>query len=316
MSAPAPDGRFAFAAIRPLIAMARADGRNLVAVFRCPVTGRSEKALWRSPPVGASAVTAQLTASSSLYAARNQVNGLVRGLLGYGMLGRMARKASDVVLTGEHPAAQLSVDEEEQGIVGAFRSVADRFTWDGRRWTHAGERAGALAARLTDGPELTPYDRDVTARMVLAVAQVHGGISDDERTHLLDIFGDVGSLEALMARPPLTDAELAETTRGAVRRAMLAATWSMALCDAHFEPAEEALMERFADALGIDVEERVALKREAQVHVVEQFVDRMFAWGGHDAAARAELKGLAERIGMTPGQLERAEARALKKRLS
>lgn len=309
------DGRFAFSAIRPLIAMARVEGRNVVAVFRCPDTNRSEQALWRAPPAGVSAVTADLAASSSLYAARNQVNSLVRGLLGFGTVGRIARKASDTLLAGEHANAQLDTDEEEAGIIGAFQSVADRFMFDGTRWTHRAEEEPALVRKVAGGAALTGYDRDVTARMVVEVARVHGGVSEDERSHLLDIFDDVGSLDVLLARPPLTPADLAETTRGGVRRSMLAVTWSMALCDADFDPREEALLETFAVGLQISEEERATVRREAQVYVVQQFLDRMFAWGGHDTAARAELQTLAERIGMASGLLQRTEARYLKDRM-
>lgn len=312
----ATDPRFRFASIRPLIAMARVDGRDVIAVFRCPLTHRSEQALWRSPPVGVSAVTADLAASSSLYAARNQVNGLVRGLLGFGTVGRLARKAADAVLAGSNANAQLDTEEEEAGIVGAFRSVADRFTWDGTRWSHRGEAPPALEQQVVGSDALTGYDRDVTARMVVEIARVHGGVSEDERGHLLQIFDEVGSLDALLARPPLTAADLAETTRGGVRRSMLSVAWSMALCDAHFDPAEEALLERFAAGLQIPEEERAEVRRQAQVYVVRQFLDRMFAWGGHDTAARAELQTLAERIGMASGLLQRTEARYLKERMT
>ncbi|MCA9568242.1 MAG: TerB family tellurite resistance protein [Myxococcales bacterium] len=312
-TAPPPEA-FSLDAIRPLVALARVDGRDIHAVFRCPTTATVEQVHWRAPPAGVSAVTAQLKATSTLYGVRTQVNGLVRGMLGYGTLGRWARMAADATLAGQHPGAQLATDEEEQGIVDAFRSVAHRFEWTGRSWVHrVDEPVGALEARVAGGPELTGYDRDVASRMVVAVASAHGGISDEERSHLLDIFEDAGSLERLLGRPPLTDAELAETTRGATRRALLAVTWSMALCDEHFDPAEQAVLERFARALGIGLEEQIAIQQEAQVFVVEQLLERTLAWGAHDATARQQLAGLADRIGMSRGMLERTEARFLKK---
>lgn len=302
-----PEAAFALDAIRPLIAMSRVDGRDLHVVFRCPTTNLSEVVHWRPPPVGVSVMTAQLRATSTLFSVRSQVNGLVRGMLGYGAVGRWARQAADATLSGGHRHAQLVAGEEEAALIAAFRSVHRKFEWTGRSWVHrAEEPRGALEQRAS-GTELSGYDRDVAARMVVAIARAHGGVSEEERGHLLDIFDD--SLERLLERPPLTDAELAETTRGASRRTLLSVAWSMALCDEHFDPEERALLERFASALGIGAEERIALQLEAQTFVVEAFLERAVAWGGHDEAARQELRRLADRIGMSRGQLERIEAR-------
>lgn len=305
------------AAVRPLLAMARVDGLDLVAVFRCPASGASETVRFRAAPAGASAMNAVLQ-DTTLYQVRSKVNGLVRGMLGYGAVGRAARKVTDFTLSGGHANAHLSVDDEEKAILGAFRSVEHLFAWSEGRWVHRsvlGERAPtSVERRLFGQAELSSYDREVAARMVVAVAQVHGGITDDERGHLLDIFGDADSLETLLAKPALTAAELAQTSGRPARRAMLTLAWSMALCDEHFDAAEEALLEQFADGLRSSLEERVDVRRDASAWVVEQFLDGALRFGQHDAPSRAALRRLAERIGMPRAQLERAEARYLKER--
>ncbi len=314
MEGAAPPEAYTLEAIRPLLAAVRVDGRDLHVVFRCPSSGQFETVHRRAPPCGVSGMTVHMRNTSRLYAVRAEVNGLIRGLLGYGVAGRWARQVADRLLAGEHPYTQLDTEEEEQGVVEAFRSIAHRFRWEGGRWVHRGERArGRLERRVLQGEGLSPYDRDVAMRMVVEVAQVHGGISDEERSHLLDIFEDAGSLQQLLDRPPLTDAELAETSRGSARRRLLAMAWSMALCDEHFDEAERALLDRYGRALGIPLEEQVAIQLEAQVFVLEQLLERALAWGGHDRASREQLRRLAARIGASPGLVERTEARFLKR---
>lgn len=306
-----PPKALQLAAIRPLVAMSRIDGRHLHVVFRCPTTGRSETVHWRSPPTGTSALTAELQATSTLYGVRTQVNGLVRSFLGYGAIARLARQAADVTLAGGHPHAQLTVDEEEQALVSAFRSIQTHFEWTGLSWVHRLDEPSRIEQRAgVDG--LTAYDHDVAARMVVAVARAHGGISPEERGHLLEIFED--SLETLLARPPLTDAELAQTTRGPARRSILGLVWSIALSDERFDPAEEALLERFGRALGLDREERIALQLEAQTFVLDSFLDRALAWGAHDAATRTQFLQLAGRIGVDEAAALRIEARWQRRR--
>jgi tellurite resistance protein len=307
---------FRFESVQPLIAQVASEGRELSVRFTCPASGRSVEAYWKAPSVGVSGLAAA-EAHTTLYQVRRQVNGLVRGLLGYGHAGRAARLLADATLAGTHPSTQLSTDEEERGIVAAFRSVSAQFAWIGSRWVHAsevGQDPDPLRTSIANELALTGWDREVAARMVVAVARAHGGISDEERLHLLDAFdGDVGSLDALSARPPLTAAELQQTT-GSKRLSILKIAWSMALCDEQFDDAEGAVLERFGRQLGLSLEERVEAQRQAQMYVLDQFMEQMLQFGSHDAASRTQLYALAERIGVSEGAVQRAEARFLRRR--
>ena len=309
---------FRFEAIQPLIDTVAVEGRALSVRFRCPVTGTRVEAHWSAPSIGVSGVVA-VQERTALFQVRRQVNGLVRGLLGYGHAGRAARLLADSTLSGEHPDTQLSTDEEERGIVAAFQSVSAQFAWTGTRWVHAsevGQTPDGLRASVVNGPALTGWDREVAARMVVAVARAHGGISDEERMHLLDAFGgDVGSLDALSARPALTAAELQQTT-GSKRTTLLKVAWSMALCDERFDAAEGRVVEQFGVRLGVSLEDRVEAQRQAQLFVLDQFMEQMLAFGAHDQVARDQLYALAQRIGVSDGAVQRAEARFLRRRAS
>ncbi len=308
---------FLFESVQPLIEKVVVQGRELSVRFRCPVTRQRVDAHWKAPSIGVSGVAAAAE-RTAMFKVRRQVNGLVRGLLGYGHAGRAARLLADSTLSGAHPDTQLSTDEEERGIVAAFRSVSAQFAWTGSKWVHAsevGQQADGLQAEVANSPALTGWDRDVAARMVVAVAQAHGGISDDERLHLLDAFdGDVGSLDGLLERPALTSAELKQTT-GSKRETILKVAWSMALCDERFDDAEGRVLEQFGVRLGLSLEERVEAQRQAQMFVLDQFMEQMLAFGEHDATARTQLYDLAERIGVSEGAVQRAEARFMRRRM-
>lgn len=310
--APCMHPGFTFEAVQPLIQSVDVDGRALTAVFRCPRTRHVVRAGWSAPPVGVSAAHA-MERSTAMYGVRSQVNGMIRGLLGYGHAGRAARTLADSTIGA---GTQLTATEEERGVVDAFRAVAFRFAWVDGAWVHASE-VGQEADGLDgdEAPALSRYDRLVAARMLVAVATSHGGISDDERLHLTEVLDpEVGSLEGLLRRPPLTRAELAEVGGREVRRTLLEVAWSVALCDAHFDAAERAVLLDFARGLGLDTEACIAVELDAQRLVLDQFLERADTMGGLDVTARQQLHALAARIGVSEGAVDRAEARFLKRR--
>lgn len=300
---------FTLEAVRPLIDAVAPLGRSMAVTFRCPVSGERVYSAWAAPPPGSRPV-----GPSALDGVRAQVSGAIRGVLGYGHAGRAARALVDATIPS---GAQLSVAEEERGLVEAFRLVSSRFAWHGGRWVHGsvvGERPGAPFPTPTAGGGLDAYDRDIAARMVIAVARSHGGVSDEERLHLIELFdGEVASLEALLARPPLTRAELAETTP-ANRRALLGVAWSMALCDEHFDDAEARVLDDLASGLGLDALARDEVRQQATGFVIDQLLERAFTWGAHDQAARDQIYAVAARIGVSEGAVQRAEARFQRRR--
>ncbi len=315
------DPRFTFDAISPLVQHRRPTGRHLVVTFRCAQSGKQVNARWTAPQAsGVAHQVASRAKQTAWYEARRQVHSLLRSVLGHGALGRIA---TDVVSTAMNAAPgatsgppSLSSSEQQTGVIEAFRSVSTQFAWAGGRWVHksvASSQASELDQRLEDAP-LSRYDRLLTARMLVQVAAAHRGISDEEKSYLAEALDpDLGSLEALLARPPLTAAELGEATRGEARVSMLTLAWTLALIDEHGAVEEIAMLDQLGEQLGLHPDDRRRARDTARTWIVDQALERAFAWGGHDQHARAEVVALGERIGMSREQVELAEARFQKR---
>ncbi|MEZ4235616.1 MAG: hypothetical protein R3F59_05515 [Myxococcota bacterium] len=318
------DPRFTLDAIRPLVAHQRPSGRHLVVTFRCPQSGQQVNATWTAPQ--RSAIAQQVAArarQTAWYEARRQVYSLLRTALGTGVVGRMATDVATTAMnsvgtpTASGAPASLTAEEQEVGLVEAFQNVSGQFAWTGDRWVHrsaAAERASALE-RAVEAQPMSRYDRLLAARMLVQVAGAHGGVGEAERDHLADaIDPELGSLEALLARPPLTRAELGEATAGPVRVTLLSLAWALALVDEHGAPEEIALLDTFGEQLGLTPAQRREARDAARTWIVDQALERAFAWGGHDQHARDEVISLGERIGMGREEVELAEARFQKRR--
>jgi hypothetical protein len=308
-------------AIRPLVSHQRASGRHLIVTFTCPQSGRHVNAQWTAPPPGLGQTVASRAKQSAWVEVRRQVHGLLRSVLGSGSVGRIATQTLETAMSqAPQPTstAGLSAAEQEEGLVAAFQTVSGQFVWVQGRWVHASvapELQAPLDAQLDRAPLAGRYDRLLLARMLVAVAGAHGGISDEEQGFLADALDpELGSLAALTRRPPLTDAELGEASPGDARVSMLTVAWSLALCDERLAVEEADVIERLADGLGLSRDARSRARDMARSYLLDQALERMFAWGGHDQAARDELVALGERIGLTREQVELAEARFQRRR--
>ena len=308
--------RFELDAIRPLVSHQRVQGRNLMVTFTCPSSGKHVQARYSAPQdTSVSSAVARQAKSSLAYEVRRQVLGLIRSMFGYSAMGSIASSVASSALTAATmPTTRgtqgLTQPQINQGIVEAFHSVSGQFAWVGDRWVHAtaaGQLRGPMEKQLAEAPVASRYDQLVLARMMVEVAGAHDGISPEEEAHLAEaIDPEWGSLASLAQRPPLTRAELAQVTPGTGRDSMLAAVWALALVDEHEAAAERQLLEAYADALDVDAEQA---RHTAQAFVMDQAVERAFAYGGHDAAAREALVDLGARIGLSRAQVEEAEAR-------
>lgn len=313
--------RFDHDAIAPLVSYQRPQGRHLMVTFTCPVSGTHVQSRWTAPQsTGIGAAVASQAKSSLVYEVRRQVLVMIRQTMGYSFAGRMATSVASTAMNNlpgtTSGAPSLSGSQQQQGLVEAFKAVAGQFVWAGDRWVHrsaAGQVQNQMDQQLSAAPVASGYDRLLLARMMVEVAGAHGGVSPEEQSHLSDVLDpELGSLESLMSRPPLTGAELAEASPGPVRETLLSAVWALALCDEHEDQAEFELLSRYASALGVKPE---GARQLAQSYVMDQAFERAFAYGGHDRAARQQLVSLGQRIGMSRAEVERAEAKYQKRRL-
>jgi hypothetical protein len=310
--------------VRPLVQNLNVSGRTLQVRFQCPVSGQTVDARHNVPrnnSMGAR-VSSQMK-RNLMWSLQSAVASAIRSTMGYNFAGRVASDVARSAMSGvqqQVSSQTLSSREQADALVEAFRSVQNQFVWDAQRntWISTGamqESMSDFERMLAQAPIAHPYDRQIMARMVVEIAKGDGRLSSEESTWLTEVLTpELGGVSELASRPPLTSAELGSTSHGSVRKSLLVLAWAMALVDEEMAAAEKALLDHFAAGLrmpGPDVE---SCRKAAQTYILDQAMDRMFAWGGHDEYARAQLYGLAERIGMPVHEAQEAEAKHLRRR--
>ena len=303
--------------VRPLVAQQRVVGRTLEVTFRCPVTRQEAVGRWTAPP-GPQAHTEPRPALAE--EVRDQAAKLMIRVLGSGSLGRAASRSVHRALTPSPRLPTLTVDEQKLGLIQAFARVMHTFAWqrEPRRWVHAAaapDLLGPLERQLYFHALRTVYDRILVARMLVEVAAVDGPLGEEELGYLQDALDPAaGSLQALQARPALTPADMAQATPGPPRVTMLTLVHVIARVDGHLASAETSKIDTFASGLQLDGQERARSRGLAEGWLLDQALERMTSWGGHDGHARAELESLGRRLGIAPSKIAEAEARFLRGR--
>ena len=248
------------------------------------------------------------------------VAGAVRSALGSGMVGRVGQDMARSVISGAVPSGGASYSDEQRraAIVRAFESVASQFVWQPSRggWVAASATGEPIefSAQLSRAPVAAKYDRGILARMLIEIAAADGQYEAEEMEFIQGFIApDLGTVEELASRPPLSPIELQETTKGAVRQTMVMVAWAVAFADGAYEAAEGTRIQALAQGLGLSAAQFNEAQSHAQAFVMEQAFQRAYASGRMDPATQAEVHSLAARIGMAPENLQRAEIRYRKR---
>lgn len=306
--------------IFPLLEDVRVHRRTASARFVCRQTGDSVQARFTLPESTGSLVASRVgrtVGRSLLWTLRSSIYSLVRSIFGHGLLARIAADLAGSAVhevqrhRGPQGPRDLDEDETEAALVEAFRTVKGRFVWvPGKGQWVATRAAEALMPpfqrQLTRHPVSHPYDRQVLARMLVELARSDGDVAAAEQDLLTDLIE--GGVEELAARPPLTAAELRTTSAGDARVSLLLTAWTLALVDEQMATPERSLLMAWADGMDLRPAQVVWVRNTAQQHVLDEALERMHTWGGHDSYAREQLYALAERLGMTRAEAEKAEA--------
>ncbi|MCP3920923.1 MAG: TerB family tellurite resistance protein [bacterium] len=311
--------------VAPLIANQEADGRTVRFVFACPVSGFQVQSS-HTVEGQADAKTQMLGKAkrAALFSMRGPISSAIRSAFGYNsaigrMLGDVGGQAAYVAATPSSQGSNvtLSKKQKQDAAVSAFSSVASQFVWDATRdgWVScaaAQELSSPFQRQLSEQPITSGYDRQVAARMLVEVARADGSLAQEERDYLAEFVDpSVGTPEELATRPPLTSAELSETTAAGSRETMLTLAWVLAFADASFDPSEAARIDAFARGLALEGAAAEAAKRRAQGFLVDQAL----ATSGDDpAAARERARDIAGQIGMSADDADSAEAQFHKRR--
>lgn len=308
--------------IQPILVSAEQEGSSMRCTFKCPVSGEtfeSSAGIQRGRGLGD---VARHSVKRSLFSrVRWGISRAVRSALGYGLAGRVAGDVAGAAVGGamDKHGTSFSEDEKKAAVVQAFETIQSRFAWDGanNRWMSAkaaGDVLTDFAAQLERAPVTQNYDRGVLARMLMEVAVADGQLAEEEKSFLSSFMPpSTGGVDALQDKPPLSDAELAETGQGPVRETMLMIAWGLACTDKDLAEAETNVLARFAQGLGIGEARAAELQNWARKFVIDQAMDSVYPDGKLDASAQAEVRGYAQQIGLDPAEAERVEIRYRKR---
>ena len=312
-----------YESLSSIIADVKNNGRSVQVRFVCPVSQKQVQARYTMPTNNSMGARAQQTAQRSfMYAAQNAVSQVLRNVFGYNLFGRVA---SDVARQTMHTAASnssrsLSAAEQKEAVVQAFLTVSSQFAWDGKRssWISASALKDALSPfdlQLQEHPITHQYDRMILARMLVQMAMADGVMAPEESQFLEDFIDpNLGSVQSLSARPPLSSAEFSQVSSGGVRESMLMLTWTLSIADEDFDPKEAQLLQKFAQQLNLNQNSIQKARTNAQDFILSQAMETMFAWGGQDQYARQKLLELAGKIGVSQQEALMAEARFQRRR--
>ena len=307
--------------VKPNVARAEAAGTQMNCTFRCPVTSTEVQSSAAIPKPSAMADKLGGIAKKSVTRSlKYKVAGLVRGVLGRGMLGRaggdMVREALKNVGVD---AGEASEDQKQAAVVDAFRNVQTQFTWDAKnnRWISA--KAGAelipeLATMLGDSPITQAYDRKLLARMLCEVASADGNVDADERA-LLEQFitPDLGKVDDFLGQKTISATEFSETASGPTRDVMLALAWCMAFTDGELDTEERGRLNDIASGLGISPTRGAELESIAQRYLLDVQLEGAYSGGKRDDEAHRQAMEFAARIGLAHEAIERVDIRVQKR---
>lgn len=308
-----------FTHIEPLIVNLQEQGRSVQVMFQCPMTGHQfsgRASAARDHSLGSK--VKKNTQQSLLYAAQRALSQVLREVFGHNSLGRMA---SDVTRRTMYSASSqmmngLSTKEKEQAIVKAFQSVRQNFMWDENhmRWISKqghSETVSGFDKQRQEHAISHPYDLQVLSRMMVEIAMVDGHMDKSEREWLAMLLNpEHGTMEQISQHPPLSSAELANTSTGDVRVTMLMIAWAIALCDENLDSSEQQRLRIFTHGLQLSSTKEHTARTLAQTYILENAIQYIYQSSlGNGAFNRQQILTLASKIGVTEATALDVEAK-------
>ncbi|MCO4772215.1 MAG: TerB family tellurite resistance protein [Deltaproteobacteria bacterium] len=304
-----------YASIAPLVSSSEQKGTVMMVVFQDAAGGDPVQAsapLQRGKDLaGATRATAQRKLLSHLgFAISRAVNSALGDVnILSKMAGSQARSAVQSLSSAID--SKYSDKEKQAAILQAFRSVADRFSWDGDAWVLSSAAAvpqGPFHEQLDSAPIHQRADLGVLARMLVELAGADGDVGEDEREFLGTFLPPDMGVDALIDGPALSDADLRSVSEGAVRESMLMLAWGLAFCDDELAKEEQETCRRFARGLGVSVARGKAMRNAAAGFVLEHGFAEAWSGGVADEALREEALSAADRLGLPRPVAQRIES--------
>ena len=263
--------------------------------------------------------------------ARRQTNRLIRSALGgtMGRIGsRVARGALSDMGSGGSQGSYTASDKED-AIVKAFQKVSRHFESkrsterikierpergerrERRERPERGERRGRDRSdrrggggqsrrsdsdyqnQISDAPISNPFEQELLARFLVALASADGRITADEREFLSEVIpSKFGTIEDLQGKDAISRIE-AEELDADIRETVLVLGWSMALADYDLDSSEIRLLSTY----GISDHRKEELATMAKKECLENAITA--------ETSREELFNLADGIDLDRDNAER-----------
>ncbi len=310
--APATDmSNLTFQAIEPLVASKEVLRSSVSVTFRCPETDTEVPSTGTLKRMDSVKSTAARSVKKNLWSSlRRSVTKAVSDALGSGAAGRIARDVTNTTMRQGEQKTAFSKEEVQNGIVEAFKAVQASFKWNASNETWVGVKkpANKFEERLAESPVTERYDQGVLARTLIELSAADGEISADEIAFISDFIDpELGSVDELSKRDPLTAAELSETSEGA-RQSILMLAWACAMCDEELADAEVARLGEISNALGFDDATQTGLRQDAQKFLFEQALAGVYAGGSRDDEAFTAAQEAAGKMGIQTEEVQRMDA--------
>lgn len=307
--------------IAPLVAREEVSGNYIRVAFRCPVSGEEVVGSANFSTSSGDEIKKEIK-RSFWRNVRWSLSSMVRGMFGYGVGGVVGGAVVDAAMTpGAVRDYQPTAEQVKDATVQAFRSVATRFAWDAsnNRWVSGKtlkELQSEFAAIIANAQITQAWDRSALARMLAEIAAADGALATEEREMFYQFVGGdsaQASLDELLERPPLTAADLEECSRE-VRHEMWLIAAAMAVSDHDFAPAEKALLDAWGAALGIQPNDQKRGLELAREWIVDQALEVAYQDGKLDKTEHANVRALAQALGVASERVDRLDARCRKRR--
>lgn len=310
-----------FDLVKPLIARTDSDGSYVQVVFRCPVS---------EDEIPASARITESTGSSfkkemkrSLWRnVRWSLSRMMYSVFGYGVGGAIGSTVADTAASmGESRQHQASEGELKDAVMDAFKSVQGRFAWDAsnNRYVSASvfkELQVEFTVIVNQVRITKAWDRAVMARMLAEIAAADGSLAEEERelfAAFLPLGQGVPTLDELLQKPPLSKADLEETSPD-TRHVMWLIAAAMAVSDESMDQAEADRLARFGSALSISAEDQRRGLELAKEYILDQVLELAYADGQLDDTEHRNAMSLANNFGISEDRAARLDARCRKRK--
>lgn len=286
--------------IEALVASKEVRGSSVSVTFRCSETDvevQSTGSLKRSGGVKSEAAR---SVKKNLWSGlRRSVTRAVSDALGNGAAGRIARDITNTGMRQGEQKTAFSKEEIQNAVVEAFVAVQSSFKLNASgTWVGMKKPANGFEKRLAEAPVSERFDQGVLARTLVELSAADGEISADEVAFIADFIDpELGTVEDFAKRPPLTPAELSETSEAA-RSSIMMLAWACAMSDEELADEEVARLNELSTGFGLNDEQNTNVKNDAQQFLFEQALAGVYASGNRNDEAFDAANEAAGKMGI------------------